>query len=326
MAAAALLVGPAGPATAEPGDSATDDEGGSTSLRKVLDAANRGFVDARVKLDNSKRRQLELGLKLKDLETRHAALSVELGAVTSRAYRYGRLTSASVLLEADSPDAFWQRAALTDQLARLEAKQLRRLRDSRADVTRAKAAIDAEVRTQSKQLAVMARRKQDAERALRAAGGGRPSGGYVAPNSPLAKPAPRGSDGSWPRESCTIDDPTTSGCVTPRTLHALNQAKSAGYTRHSYCHRSGGGGEHPKGRACDFSAAKGGFKNENATGGDRTYGNNLAGYLVKNANRLGVMYVIWYREIWQPSTGWRSYSGGGGPAATHTNHVHLSMQ
>ena len=37
------------------------------------------------------------------------------------------------------------------------------------------------------------------------------------------------------------------------------------------------------------------------------------------------MYVIWYRQIWMPNTGWRSYSGSGsaGRRAT-TNHVHLS--
>jgi hypothetical protein len=63
-----------------------------------------------------------------------------------------------------------------------------------------------------------------------------------------------------------------------------------------------------------------------ATGGDRTYGNNLAAYFVRNANRLGVLYVIWFEQIWTPSTGWRAYrSGRGDPSSDHTNHVHLSM-
>ena len=55
------------------------------------------------------------------------------------------------------------------------------------------------------------------------------------------------------------------------------------------------------------------------------FGDRLAAYFVKNASELGVMYVIWYRQIWMPSTGWRAYSASGGPAAVHTNHVHLSM-
>jgi hypothetical protein len=62
-----------------------------------------------------------------------------------------------------------------------------------------------------------------------------------------------------------------------------------------------------------------------ATGSDKTYGNNLAAFLVKNADRLGVMYVIWYRQIWMPGDGWKAYSPSGGPSVVHTNHVHLSI-
>ena len=76
---------------------------------------------------------------------------------------------------------------------------------------------------------------------------------------------------------------------------------------------------------CDLSAATGGFEDVDAGGGDKTYGDNLAAYFVNNADRLGILYVIWYRQIWMPGTGWSSYSGSGGPSATHTNHVHISM-
>jgi len=236
----------------------------------------------------------------------------------------GRLSAVSMLLNSASPDEFLERAAGLDVLAQRDGRKLRQLTEARDQAARAKAAIDQEVREQRKQEQIMARKKRDAERALAAVSNG-PSGGFISANSPLARPAPRNADGSWPKESCTIDDPTTSGCITPRTLHAYNQARAAGFRRHASCYRSGGGGEHPKGRACDFSAAPNGFENVSATGGDRTYGDNLAAFFVKNANRLGVLYVIWYRQIWMPGTGWRSYSGGGSPAADHTNHVHLSM-
>jgi hypothetical protein len=44
-------------------------------------------------------------------------------------------------------------------------------------------------------------------------------------------------------------------------------------------------------------------------------------FLVRNADRLGVLYVIWNRQIWFPATGWKSYRG----ASAHTDHVHVSM-
>lgn len=321
--AVAMLAGaPAAPAAAAP--SGPGDEGGSKSLREVLEAASKGHIEAKAKLDNSRKRQDELRLQLELLENQIAGLTVEVGVVAAESYRMGRLSAVSMLLNSASPEAFLERAAGLDVLAQRDGRKLRLLSEAQAQAERAKAAIDREVREQRKQEQIMARKVKDAERAL-ATVGGAPAGGFISANSPLARPAPRNSDGSWPKESCTIDDPTTSGCITPRTLHAYNQARAAGFKRHASCYRSGGGGEHPKGRACDFSAAPNGFENVSATGGDRTYGNNLAAFYVKNASRLGVLYVIWYRQIWMPGTGWRSYSGGGSPAADHTNHVHLSM-
>jgi hypothetical protein len=147
----------------------------------------------------------------------------------------------------------------------------------------------------------------------------------VVARSPVARPAPRDSDGSWPPQACSRPDPTTSGCVSPRTLHALTEARRAGFGRFTSCYRSGGPYEHPKGRACDYSAQPRGFGGH-AQGVDRTYGNNLAAFFVRNADRLGVLYVIWYRQIWLPTTGWKSYGGAhGDPSSDHTNHVHLSL-
>ena len=83
--------------------------------------------------------------------------------------------------------------------------------------------------------------------------------------------------------------------------------------------------EHPKGRACDFSTQYQGFGGV-ATGEARLYGNNLAAFLVRNADRLGVLYVIWYKQVWFPATGWRTYTlAAGDPSSDHTNHVHLSV-
>ncbi|HEX5594805.1 MAG TPA: hypothetical protein VFX61_02115 [Micromonosporaceae bacterium] len=300
------------------------DEGDNKKLRDALEAAAKGHLEAKAKLDNSKKRQLQLRVELSKVEDELAALIIEVGAVADQSYRIGRLTPMSMLLNSSSPEALVERAAHLDLMAQRGNKQLRALSEAREQANRAKQAIDFEVAEQQRQLAVLAKRKKDAERAL-ASVGGRSSRGYIDPNSPLAKPAPRNGDGSWPKESCSVKDPTTGHCITPRTLHALREAQAAGFKRHVSCFRSGGSGEHPKGRACDFSAAVNGFENVHATGGDKTYGDNLASFYIKNANRLGVMYVIWYKQIWMPNTGWRTYNGGTSPAGAHTNHVHLSM-
>ncbi|MEV4756369.1 hypothetical protein AB0J86_14815 [Micromonospora sp. NPDC049559] len=319
---------PAGTATAAPvlvAAPTTDDEGGSASLREQLDAASKGFLDAQTALENSTKRQQQLNAHLEQLAAELTVRSGNIGQLAGVAYRTGRLGPVSALLDSDSPDGFLDRATALSAVASNEDRALRALLDTREQETRAKAAVEAEIREQRRQLDQMAKRKQQAERALALAGGGGPSAGVSGASSSSAKPAARNADGSWPKESCSVNDPTTSGCITPRTLHAMNEAKAAGFTRFVSCHRNGGSGEHPKGRACDFAAQKNGFGGV-ATGGDKTYGNNLAAYFVKNANRLGVLYVIWFKQIWLPSSGWKAYqSGNGDPSSDHTNHVHLSV-
>jgi peptidoglycan DL-endopeptidase CwlO len=318
VAVALALVGiPPEPAAAAP----TDDEGGSGTLREQLDAASKGFVVAQNTLAKSKTRQKELTTQLATLERDLVVKNATIGELANVAYQRGRLGPISALLNSDSPEGFVDRAAALDTLAATEDKKLRDLIDTKAEATQAKLAIDNEIREQQRQVQVMAARKKQAENALAATGAGQSSSGPSGGGSTAtASQGPSGSGG------CTVDDPTgTGGCITPRTAHALDQAKDAGFTRYVYCWRSGGSGEHPKGRACDFAVASSGSFGTTASGGARTYGNNLANFFIKNASRLGVLYVIWFREIWLPSSGWRSYSGSGSPSAEHTDHVHLSV-
>ncbi|SCL22705.1 hypothetical protein GA0074694_3436 [Micromonospora inyonensis] len=310
-----------------PGD---DPEGGTPALRAQLEAASKGWLDAKDALATSVARQQKINEQLTTIEKDLAVRDQKVGVIAGLAYRTGRLGPASALLASDSPDNFMDRVAALDAVAANEDRELRGLLTTREQANRAKTALNREITEQRKQVAVMEKRKQQAEQALvvanRKTAATRPSGGSDSSRSATAKPAPRNPDGSWPPESCSVNDPTPAdGCITPRTLHALNQAKAAGFTRYVSCYRPGGSGEHPKGRACDFAAQKSGFGGD-ATGGDKTYGDNLAAYFKNNASRLGVLYVIWYRQIWLPSSGWKSYSGAGGdPSSDHTNHVHLSV-
>ncbi|GIF75144.1 coiled-coil domain-containing protein [Asanoa siamensis] len=327
------LVGPMAPASADP-----DDEGGTAELRDQLDKASRGYLDAQAALKRSKGKQQEQETKLETIEqdlVTHVEAVAEIGR---SAYRTGRLGPMAALINSDSPDRFLERANALGMVAANQQRTIQGLEQTKAQAQETNAAIRTEVREQERQVAQMKARKDQAERALdvaarqqkaasanaaRSGGSGSNTGGS---GGKSASPTKRNSDGSYPTESCSVNDPTpANGCITPRNLHALQQAKAAGFTRYVSCYRSGGSGEHPKGRACDYAAAKNGFEGD-ATGGDRTYGNNLANYFIRNSDELAVLYVIWYRQIWLPSSGWKAYSGAGGdPSSDHTNHVHLSV-
>jgi peptidoglycan DL-endopeptidase CwlO len=321
MVAAAVLFVPPAPAGADP----AGPDGGSAGLQGQLQAATQAYNDAKGRLDVAKARQADLETQIRTTQAEIADLSIQAQAAAVTAYKGGRISGLTVLLEASSGEDFLDRAtSLHNQITRDNAA-LGRLNTAQARYDEQRIAIDQEVATQQSQLAVMDKRRKDTEAALAAASSGAPSRGPSG-GTASATPAPRNPDGSWPKESCSIKDPTTSGCLTPRTLHALQQARNAGFTHYTACYRSGGSGEHPLGRACDFSANATTFVNAAATGADKAYGDRLAGWFLANADRLAVLYVIWYRQIWMPSTGWRAYHGDGTPAGDHMNHVHVSIQ
>lgn len=67
---------------------------------------------------------------------------------------------------------------------------------------------------------------------------------------------------------------------------------------------------------------------------DKAEGDQLAAWLVDNANKLRIYYVIWYRHIWtytKADEGWRdclftdSCVGVGSNTERHLDHVHISV-
>lgn len=315
LTAATLLVAPA-PAAAEPGD-----EGQGKQLIQNVEAAARGYLEAKTALDASKAKQAQMAAELRQVQAELGPLKAEVAKMAATAYINGRLNGLGALLSASTSDEFLDRTAMLEEINQREDGDLARLGVLQAWAQRNKDAIDAEVAIQSAQTAEMQKRLKAAQKLLARS----TTRGYLDPNSPLAKPAPRNADGSWPKETCSVKDPTgTGGCVTPRTLHAYNEARANGYKRYTKCWRQQSWGEHPKGRACDFSVAVGTFGGT-ANTEQRAYGDKLASFFIKNSSALGVLYVIWYRKIWFPGLGWRAYDGCCGAGAEHTNHVHLSI-
>ncbi|MEV4411146.1 hypothetical protein [Catellatospora sp. NPDC049609] len=326
VAAAVLVTGLPSTAHAEP------NEVGSSKvaqMRKTLDSAAAQYLEAEGMLEASKTQQRELNQKLTAAENRYARARASIVKYAAEAYKTGRLGVFGVMLNATSPDQLLSRSAALERMTARDEARISEYVSARDEIDHTKSAIDAQVAEQSKQLAEMTKLRKATERALSAVGGYAVDG-WVDPYAKTAVAAKRNRDGSWPRESCSVDDPTpANGCITPRTRHALLQAQRwFGY--YASCYRPGDMYEHPKGRACDFSSEPDGFKNFSSKNENRLYGDKLASFFVKNANRLGVMYVIWYCKVWVAGSGWKRYSAAGGscgdsPAGDHTNHVHVSI-
>jgi hypothetical protein len=316
------VVAPSTAASADPGDttSTADDGDDDPLLNEVLDSTGRRYLTARAAVAKSTKTQLQLAIDVKTAEARRDDLKPEVDAVAAQQYRTGNVSAASFLLSSVNSDDFLKKAILLEEISALNDGKLKKLNDAIAAVSTAKAHLDTEVKAQKQNLALMQKQKDAAEKALALVGGESLTGGFVLSKSPVAAPAPRNSDGGFSPEACTVGDPTTGGCITARTLHMFKEVKKAGFSRFVGCHRDGGPFEHPKGRACDWSLQDSGFSV--AHNADmKNYGNNVMAFLVRNADRLGILYVIWYAQIWFPATGWKAYHG----PSSHKDHVHVSM-
>jgi peptidoglycan DL-endopeptidase CwlO len=320
----ALLIGLATPAYAQDEEDPAREDVGTESLREQLDIAAQEYEDARIALDKSEKRELKLTVEMEELSKARDDLVDEIQIVAAAAYRTGRVGAVSALINASSPITLLERAAAVDMIAKRDAEALVRYEDLTSAIEAQQALIAEEIAVQEEELANRQEAKDKAEEALLAVGGGA-TGNFEPFASPAAEPAPRNSDGSLASDGCVEDDPTTSGCLTAPTLHGYNEAQIFGFTRYTSCYRSGAFGEHPLGRACDHACSPNGFAGA-AVGVDLEYCNRLASFFVFNATALGIQYVIWARQIWQPSTGWRAYGGvDGTPSGNHDNHVHSSF-
>ena len=75
---------------------------------------------------------------------------------------------------------------------------------------------------------------------------------------------------------------------------------------------------HPSGLALDFMI-------NDIPHGDAT-GNQLADYLIANADSIGVRYIIWKQRSWTPArNSWKPMEDRGSPTQNHMDHVHLSL-
>ncbi|WP_435159317.1 M23 family metallopeptidase [Amycolatopsis sacchari] len=143
---------------------------------------------------------------------------------------------------------------------------------------------------------------------------------------------PSGFPGGNP--DALVDDPTSSGQITARMAHVMNQTKAAFPDTGWGCWspRPGTVSEHPLGRACDVTF--GNAIGQAATGAALENGWAVTNWLQTHAATLGVEYLIWQGKIWslaRDAEGWRPYNGGGmhdpgNVTGGHYDHLHITVR
>jgi hypothetical protein len=140
--------------------------------------------------------------------------------------------------------------------------------------------------------------------------------------------APGSTQGRWPPGSpCPPGNHWGPENITPRMACVRDQIKELfDFTGKIGCYRiKEDGGEHPRGRACDFMVSPYGTMPSPA---QRELGDNIAAWAQENADKLGIYYIIFRQHIWNParaSEGWRLQENRGDNTQNHFDHVHISV-
>ncbi|WP_029768024.1 coiled-coil domain-containing protein [Haloglycomyces albus] len=290
-------------------------------VRTQLAEAATAVTEAEEDLEEAENNADDLEDEIEQTKSELEGMREELGEFAYEIYMRDDLVDTASVLTSDDSDNALEALAYTDFLGEQRAETVKKNAELVQRLEDQTDAYEEQIEQAEKALKEAEEAEKDLEDLLeelsyQPSNGPSGGGGAGAPN-PVTTSGP---------ESCSESDPTTSGCLTPRTLHVLRETQNAGFDRYVSCFRNESSGEHGKGRACDFSANSSGFQNYDAYGDEKTYGDNLAGWYVTHADALSVQYVIWYRQFWSPASGWQAYSGtNGNPNADHTNHVHVSV-
>ncbi|WP_336216746.1 coiled-coil domain-containing protein [Nonomuraea sp. LPB2021202275-12-8] len=311
LAVALLLVVPVTAGHADPKPTVKQLEKELADLQKESDKLIEDYYHGRreqqkaEKAEKAAREKLDAAQKVYDRE------STELRALAIAEYTGGRPNQLTLVAGTEEPTSLMSRLALTEFLVSQQEARLSgfaQVRDGHKQAQQEAAAraeeLDATAddldgrRKKAEKLIEKIRDKIDQ---LHKAPGRRSDGTFL-------PQLPGGSDNITPRMRLVktliekrFDVPYGIGCY-----RAIQD-----------------GGQHPLGRACDFMLSRGGAMPSAA---EIERGNEIAEWAIKNAKRLGIMYIIYRQRIWHVSSGaWRVMTDRGGTTANHYDHPHISV-
>ncbi|TQN32719.1 hypothetical protein FHX37_2697 [Haloactinospora alba] len=315
-AAAVLALAPAA-ASADP----SDDEPSIEELNDRAEDLEEQYDSELVQYTDAKDAAEEADEELEDVNKRIEEARGEVAELAAQRYKGTGVDPTVEVVMNNDPDQMFDDAAIVSHLSENNGKRLDQLTELKKD--REEAAEKAQGKLEdAEELVDELESKRDEvqekidryeeEEVPDGTGGGNDdsgdSGGPGDGSIPADAKGP-GWDGATPRMAGIRDEivrefgaPYPVGCLRP----------------------GDNSGEHGSGRACDFMMSSGGAT---PSAQHQQLGQEIANYAQSNADRLGVMYIIWEQKIWDtrnPGAGWKPMDDRGGTTANHYDHVHIS--
>lgn len=281
-------------------------------LEKQADILIEEYGRKRNALQRAQKAERAANERLRQAESDHEQLRDAVRLLATQRYQAGGITAFTASVGGADPDVFLSQSTLTQQLLDEQAARLQRFLEVRNALKYAEDTArnrTEELRSALQETDTDKRRVQSIIRKLKER------------LDQLIPISGKGPGGTWLRQL-----PSGPDNITERMRVVRDQIKQQFAVPFGIgCYRQGGDGEHPLGRACDFMLSSGGTM---PSPEEAQRGYDIADWAVKNASRLGIMYIIYRQRIWNSrlaAAGWRSMSDRGGITANHFDHPHISV-
>ena len=252
--------------------------------------------------------------KAKEAETKKTAETKATADAKAKEAEVKKEAETEVALDAKAKEAEAKKAAETKATVDAKAKEAEAKKAAET-----KAAADAKAKEAEAKKAAELKAKQEAEAKEKAAKEAE------AKKAAEAKQTTTVAGGLPEVTAAELVDPAMNG-LTPHTKKMkLALAKKFGITNFSLFRAGdddGTGHGHNSGMAVDFMVYS-----------DSAKGDQLAEYLTKHMDELGVYYIIWkqrfympQQNIYGPANTWNIMPNRGGVTANHYDHVHVSFK
>jgi len=308
---ALLLAGPAAGAGAEPKPTVKQLEKELADLQKESDKLIEDYYHGRREQQKADKTEKAAREKLKAAQAVYDRESAGLRELAIAEFTGGRPQQLTMVATSEEPTALLRRLALGEHLVTEQNIRLSGFAEVRDGHQRAQQEAAARAKELDATADDLDKRKVKAEKLIE----------KIRDKIDQLHHAPgRRTDGTWLPQLPGGPDNITPRMRLVRTLIAQRFEVPNGIG----CYRAiQDGGEHPLGRACDFMLSRGGAFPSPA---EVQRGNEIAAWAIKNARRLGIMYIIYRQRIWHTRTGaWRVMTDRGGATANHYDHPHISV-
>ncbi|MFI0352207.1 hypothetical protein [Actinomadura sp. 9N407] len=312
VAVAALLtfsavLPPSAGSAAEPKDPAKE----LAKLEKRAASLSKEYRGELISLNEAKAAAKRAKADAERLDREYEAARVDVSRIAASTYMSGRMDTIPIVT-ADDPSASVRDATVLEHLSRNNGRRVQALqnlsvqaaksqKDTGAKVAKVREEVE-DLESQRKRVSkLMAKYKPE----VPTSGGGGSSG------------RPDGASGT--------KSPITGNSMTARMRTVLQAVDGKfGAFPAIGCARPGDPQDHGSGRACDFMESTGGQMPSSSA---LAHGDAVAQYVIDNASRFGIKYVIWRQRIYdmRGSGGWKQMEDRGSVTQNHYDHVHVSV-